>query len=311
MTELETAPAAALPQPACCTGGLVDPGLAVLLIAADPARGRALTRLLDGLGGGSLRLTTAPSLAAGIACLAAGPLDCILLSLGPPTEPWASTLAELRALAPDLPILVCGASEDESLGRTLIAAGAEDYLSPADQDARQLARALGHAVERHRLRGQQRRRAEAEDLVDQRESEQRGVGRLLSQTGRAGETARLYGAANLRDSDPGLFEELLTDYQGLIEHTAASQVFRLRPGEQRSARPLAERMGFMGAGPRDVIELHTEALRRLGQRISPTEERHIALEGRIVILELMGYLAGYYRRYYLSRMSLSAAPQPG
>ena len=78
MTELETAPAAALPPSACCPGGLVDPGLAVLLIAADPARGRALTR----------------------------------------------------------------------------------------------------------------------------ESEQRGVGRLLSQTGRAGETARLDGAANLRDSDP-------------------------------------------------------------------------------------------------------------
>ncbi|WP_295428863.1 response regulator [uncultured Thiodictyon sp.] len=138
MTELETAPAAALPPSACCPGGLVDPGLAVLLIA----------------------------------------------------------------LAPDLPVLVCGASEDESLGRTLIAAGAEDYLSPADQDARSLARALRHAVERHRLRGQQRRRAEAEDLVEQRESEQRGVGRLLSQTGRAGETARLDGAANLRDSDP-------------------------------------------------------------------------------------------------------------
>lgn len=281
MTELETAPAAALPPSACCPGGLVDPGLAVLLIAADPARGGALSRLLDGCGGGSLRVTRAANLAAGIACLAAGPLDCILLSLEPPAQQWAPTLAEWRALAPDLPILVCGASEDECLGRTLIAAGAEDYLSPADQDARSLARALRHAVERHRLRGQQRRRAEAEDLVDQ------------------------------RDSDPALFEELLTDYQGLIEQTAAGQVFRLRPGEERSARPLAERLGFMGAGPRDVIELHTEALRRLSQRISPTQERHIALEGRIVVLELMGYLAGYYRRYYLSRMSLSAAPQPG
>ena len=154
-------------------------------------------------------------------------------------------------------------------------------------------------------------------MVDQRESEERGVGRLLGESGRAGEAARIYGAATLRDSNPGLFDELLEAYLVLIEHAAASQMYRLRPAAQDSARPLAERLGFMGAGPRDVIELHTEALRRLAQRMVPTDEHHVAVEGRIVVLELMGYLASYYRRYYLSRQSLAVEPanapdrQPG
>lgn len=318
MSESETASAPVPTDQARRDETAPDQGLAVLVIADERAvHTPALTAALDDPAAGPLRVVRTP-LSAGVSALLAGEaFDCILLNLGPADAQWTQTLAEVRALAPDLPVVVFTDSADAGLGRTLIAAGAEDWLCAADQDTRLLERALRHAAERHRLRRQQRRRAEAADLVDQRESEQRGVGRLLGESGRAGEAARIYGAATLRDSSPGLFEELLEGYLGLIEHAAARQMYRLRPGAADSARPLAERLGFMGAGPRDVIELHTEALRRLAQRMGPTEEHHVAVEGRIVVLELMGYLASYYRRYYLSRQSLAADPanapdpQPG
>ncbi|WP_295386090.1 response regulator [uncultured Thiodictyon sp.] len=294
-----------------------DQGLAVLVIADEPARTPVLASALDDRAAGPLRVTPCALPTAVSTRLADGPFDCILLTLERPADRWIETLAQVRAAASDLPVVVYTERDDAALGRALIAAGAEDWLCAADQDARLLTRTLRHAVERQRLRRQQLRRAEAADLVDQRESEQREVGRLLGGSRHAGQAARIYGAATLRDSNPGLFEELLEDYLGLIEHTAASQVFRLRPEQERSARPLAERLGFMGAGPRDVIELHTEALRRLAQRVGPAQEHQVAVEGRIVVLELMGYLASYYRRYYLSRQSLAVDPadapdhQPG
>ena len=321
MSESETAAANVPPDQTRRDPAAPDPAIAVLSITEEPAPGSALTAALaaalDAPFSEPSRVTPTPLPAAAAALLANGPFHCILLNLGPLQEHWQQTLARVRTLAPDLPVVVYTPHGDAAVGRSLIAVGAEDWLSAADQDPRLVARALHHAVERHRLRSQQRQRAAAAELVDQRESEARGVGRLLGGSGHAGEAARIYGAANLRDSDPALFGELLDHYLALIEHSAVNQVFRLRPEQDRSARPLAERLGFMGAGPRDVIELHTEALRRLHQRVGPAEEHHVAVEGRIVVLELMGYLAGYYRRYYLNRMSLTTDPadapdhQPG
>ena len=164
MTESKTASAPVSPDRPRPDEAAPDPGLAVLAIADEPARTPALTPALDDPAAGPLRVTSTALPTAVSTLLAGGPFDCILLSLALPADQWTETLAHLRTVAPDLPVVVYTERDDAALGRTLIAAGAEDWLCAADQDARLLVRALHHAVERHRLRNQQRQRAAAADL---------------------------------------------------------------------------------------------------------------------------------------------------
>jgi hypothetical protein len=57
-------------------------------------------------------------------------------------------------------------------------------------------------------------------------------------------------------------------------------------------------LGFMRCGPRDAIEIHTNAL-KLRIKGTPAEKAQAYLEeGRILVVELMGHLVSYYRSFY-------------
>jgi CheY-like chemotaxis protein len=246
---------------------------------------------------GEFRVESAPDLSAGLAALMQRRFDCVLIELEAADAPACASLLRLRNQAPTLPVVIRTRGTDAALGRRLIAAGADDVLS-CDDGHQLIARALRHAIARSGLR----QRIAAAELEVQGARERRDVGRLLAPNRHPGEAARIYGAATLRETDPQLFDEIVGDYVELLKHTAEGQVYRTEPAKVRSARPLAEHLGFLGAGPRDTIEIHTEALIRLDQELSTANQRQIALEGRIVVLELMGYLVSYYRRYYLNSM---------
>jgi CheY-like chemotaxis protein len=251
----------------------------------------------DALSADAFRLEPARGLPDGLTVLAQEQVDCVLLDLPGVDAQGYEALARLRAQRPDVPLVVRTPNTGEDLGPALIAAGAEDAVCRGG-DGQALARALRHAIARQRAR----QRTAAAELEVQGARERRDVGRLLAPNRHPGEAARIYGAATLRETDPDLFDEIVGDYVELIKHTAEGQVYRTEPATVRSARPLAEHLGFLGAGPRDTIEIHTEALIRLDRELSTTSQRQIALEGRIVVLELMGYLVSYYRRYYLNSM---------
>ncbi|MBV5274915.1 MAG: response regulator [Lamprocystis purpurea] len=250
----------------------------------------------DALSADGFRLEPARGLPDGLTVLAQEQVDCVLLDLPGVDAQGYEALARLRTQRPDVPVVVRTPDSGEDLGPALIAAGAEDAVCRGDGQA--LARALRHAIARQRAR----QRTAAAELEVQGARERRDVGRLLDPNRHPGEAARIYGAATLRETDPDLFDEIVGDYVELIKHTAEGQVYRTEPATVRSARPLAEHLGFLGAGPRDTIEIHTEALIRLDRELSTANQRQIALEGRIVVLELMGYLVSYYRRYYLNSM---------
>jgi len=267
-----------------------------VLVIADRAAGTDTpVPPADTLSADAFRLEPARGLPEGLTVLAQEQVDCVLLDLPGVDAQGYEALARLRTQRPDVPVVVRTPDSGEDLGPALIAAGAEDAVC---RDDRALARALRHAIARQRAR----QRTAAAELEVQGARERRDVGRLLDPNRHPGEAARIYGAATLRETDPDLFDEIVGDYVELIKHTAEGQVYRTEPATVRSARPLAEHLGFLGAGPRDTIEIHTEALIRLDRELSTANQRQIALEGRIVVLELMGYLVSYYRRYYLNSM---------
>jgi serine phosphatase RsbU (regulator of sigma subunit) len=76
--------------------------------------------------------------------------DCGLLDLNLPDAEGLDGLRELRALAPDLAVLVLTGLDDERRGVEAVAAGAQDYLVKGSTSGVLLARALRYAVERRR-----------------------------------------------------------------------------------------------------------------------------------------------------------------
>lgn len=67
-------------------------------------------------------------------------------------------------------------------------------------------------------------------------------------------------------------------------------------------RSIAEQMGFLKAGPRDVVEIHSTALQRKTRDVPSAKARAYLEEGRMIVLELMGYLSSFYRNYSLGGM---------
>lgn len=112
-------------------------------------------------------------------------------------------------------------------------------------------------------------------------------------------TARLFGLVPLREHVPTLYEELVRRYAELLDKAVEQRDFQVDHRLSESARLLAEQLGFMGAGPRDVIDVHNAALRRKRQG-KPLESRQVFVEeGRFLVLELMGHLVSHYRKYSL------------
>ena len=95
--------------------------------------------------------TLAEATAAGLATF-----DCVLLDLNLPDADGLHGLRDLRALAPQLAVLVLTGLADERRGVEAVAAGAQDYLVKGTTSGALLARSLRYAVERRRAELTQR-----------------------------------------------------------------------------------------------------------------------------------------------------------
>ena len=77
-------------------------------------------------------------------------VDCVLLDIDLPGTTGLDMVHRLRALYPELPIVVLVADGDEQSGSTALTAGAQDYLAKGMFDGQAIARAIRHSVERNR-----------------------------------------------------------------------------------------------------------------------------------------------------------------
>lgn len=113
-------------------------------------------------------------------------------------------------------------------------------------------------------------------------------------------TADLYGAGSMLDHVPASFHRLIDDYAELLDLALEQRFYRIRHPVSARLRRLSEELGSVRAGPRDVMELHQAALTRKKESAPPRKAQAYLDEGRLLVLELMGYLASYYRKYSLS-----------
>ncbi|NIN70619.1 MAG: response regulator [Gemmatimonadetes bacterium] len=128
---------------------MTEPATRVLLIEDDPGT----TRLVQGMLGsvdGEFTVEHANCLSAGLARLAAGGIDLILLDLGLPDSSGLMTFDRVHEDAPGVPIVVLGRGDDEAPAIEAARRGAQDYVVKGRMDAHTLGRTVRYAIERTR-----------------------------------------------------------------------------------------------------------------------------------------------------------------
>jgi len=132
----------------------------VLLIEDDSVDARMVKNLLSEARGamevrrGLFTVTWVDCLAPALERLAGEHFGVVLLDLQLPDSDGLQTLAEVRAAAPNLPIVVLTGFDDDGLALQAIHQGAQDYLPKNDLDGRLLVRTLRYAIERSRSEAQ-------------------------------------------------------------------------------------------------------------------------------------------------------------
>jgi DNA-binding response OmpR family regulator len=112
--------------------------------------------------------------------------------------------------------------------------------------------------------------------------------------------AQSLGLTPLRESLPDLFDELVQHYGDLLDQALEQRVYKVNYQLAESLRALGDQLGFIKAGPRDVVQIHHAALLIKAANVTVSKARAYIEEGRMLILELMGNLVSYYRNYTLS-----------
>ncbi len=127
------------------------PAQRVLIVEDEASDAVVLTHALAGLGIPHASIFRASSLGEALSRLASARPTLAIVDLGLPDSEGPDTVRQLRARAPDLPLIVISGAADTVAAARSLQEGADDYLVKGDFDARALDRAVRHAGERRRL----------------------------------------------------------------------------------------------------------------------------------------------------------------
>jgi DNA-binding NarL/FixJ family response regulator len=266
------------------------------LIEDEPTTVKLIQRLLlkapqcslaEGL---TFTLTQAQDLEETAEKLAGEKFDLILLSLEISVPPGLNILVKTRELAAAIPIVVQTTSNDEKLVVKAFQLGADGYIQLNNIDSSLLVYQIRVAIERQQYILNLKHQQQEEEF---RELEQ------LIKGGQTSITAKMFGSEAIRQSIPDIFQELVQNYGDLLDLALEEQAYKVEHNLSERLRSLADKLGFLKASPRDVVDIHTTTLRKKNQDVTLAKAQAYVSEGRLMVLELMGYLVSFYRKYYI------------
>lgn len=260
-----------------------------VLVAPDAGRAVRFAELLADDAEAGFEFVPADDLETCLAVLRGSTIDALILGVEPwPKSPFA-VFATLTAEAPDAPVLVVVSQEQETLALRLIQLGAHDHLLEEQMHGVLLARALRYAIERQRLLSELARRSQSwQDEAD--------APPVRAPTP---VTARMYGTVPLSEALPDAFARLERRYGDALDRALEQRAYRVEHDLAAALRSIADELGFLRAVPRDVVEIHTRAMSARADRRNARRFEAYTVEGRFLLLELMGYLASHYRAHAL------------
>lgn len=241
-------------------------------------------------------LTSAKTLAKAQKILSEHQFEVILLDLVLPDSRYLNSLQQLRAKQINTPIIVQTALEDEVVAVKALELGASGYLPKAASDRNLLLYAIRTAIER---------KQQLEDLLQSQQQELDSLESLMERV------ARIEPDLCLKQRIPDIFAELTISYQQLLDRFVEQKIYKVEYDLSRQIDKLIEQLGYLQATPKDLIELHTSSLQQK-KSLSQQGSRAYTIEGRYLLLESMGRLVAYYRRYYigLNKINLTQSYLP-
>jgi PAS domain S-box-containing protein len=202
---------------------------------------------------------------------------------------------ERRALIPHYRAALAGEeSHTERIyeGRTF-----SIQMLPVKNDRGEIFAGLLVAQDVTELKKAARLEAEARAETKRRQQQQREMRSLerFSQVAQATIREQKTATGLLRAKFPEMFTELIELYAGVLDLALEQRAFKIKHDVSEELRDIAERLARLNAGPRDVVEIHLTTLKQKSKIANPMKAQAYAEEGRLVALELMGYLVWLYR----------------
>ncbi|HEV7535387.1 MAG TPA: response regulator [Acidimicrobiia bacterium] len=131
----------------------VERPVAVLLIDDSRTDAELMESMLERSSAARFEVTVVGTLADGLACLARGSPDVILLDLTLPDSERLDTYRAVRNRSPDVPVVVVTGLEESGLGQAAVQQGAQDFMTKGTATGERLAEKLLYAIERVRHSG--------------------------------------------------------------------------------------------------------------------------------------------------------------
>ena len=99
----------------------------------------------------------------------------------------------------------------------------------------------------------------------------------------------------LVDSHPSIFQQWVDRYANLLEHAVRRQNYQVDYDVSGKLSDLALEMAQIQADPHDVVLLHNNVLQKYFETLDPRAVQIYLDEARLMVLELMGFLAIWYK----------------
>lgn len=267
----------------------------VLLVEDNPGDARLFHELLSAPGQDAFDVTQVSRLEEGLRYLDSEQVDVVVLDLSLPDSSGLETvkMAAEHAARYNTPVVVLTGQSFAHQGVEAVQLGAQDYLIKSKLDDLLLSRSLRYAIERQQLLNalerERERRQQAEELAQLEK---------LSGPSTAQITARSYGIVSIRESAPETFAELVNEYRTLVEETIEEHALKVDRNVSGKIHDLVQDLGVLGATPRDVTEIHVAAIKQCKSGANFRKATTITEEGRMILIEVLGNLATYYRAFF-------------
>lgn len=236
-------------------------------------------------------LTHVETVQEAVEVLTSGPVDVVLSDLALPDSRGLETVSKLSQASPDTPIVVLTGYLDEDTAVDAVRHGAQEYLVKDHISGPAMVRAIHTALQRNRTNSEAR--AERERLRLERELQW-----LKQMSSRKTDiTSGLYASGPMSQVLPGTFDDLVQQYETIMDKALEERVLDVDHRISDKIDAIAQELGYLNAGPRDVAELHATALKRKCGRAQGQKAKAFLAEGHMLVLELMGKLASFYRSY--------------
>jgi diguanylate cyclase (GGDEF)-like protein len=137
----------------------------ILLVEDNPGDARLVQEMLGEVASTEFEVEHVERLAEARERLMTNHQGCVLLDLSLPDANRLEALMQLRAAAPNVPIVILSGLQDELLAVKAVQEGAQDYLIKGRVDGDSLGRSINYAIERKQSETELQRRAMHDELT--------------------------------------------------------------------------------------------------------------------------------------------------